>query len=76
MGEFTQRTRVIAPEGPKLIEDEKTSFKLNDLRAKHRIVARFNNLLFRAPGEYSVEVLLNGELKVRYPLIIEKIKPK
>lgn len=76
MGEFTQRTRIIAPDGAKLIEDEKTSFKLNDLRAKHRIVARFNNLLFRAPGEYSVEVLLNGELKVRYPLIIEKIKPK
>ncbi len=76
MGEFTQRTRIIAPDGAKLIEDEKTSFKLNDLRAKHRIVARFNNLVFRAPGEYSVEVLLNGELKVRYPLIVEKIKPK
>ncbi|UCH12327.1 MAG: hypothetical protein JSW18_05815 [Candidatus Omnitrophota bacterium] len=76
MGEFTQRTRIIAPDGSKLIEDEKTSFKLNDLRVKHRIVARFNNTLFRAPGEYSVEVLLNGELKVRYPLIVEKIKPK
>lgn len=76
MGEFTQRTRIMAPDGSKLIEDQQTKFMLNDLRAKHRIVARFNNMLFKAPGEYSVEVLLNGELKVRYPLVIERIKPR
>lgn len=75
LGEFTQSTRIIAPDGAKLIEDEKTTFKLEDLRSKHRIVARFNNILFEAPSEYSVEVLLNGELKVRYPLIVEKLKP-
>ncbi len=76
MGEFTQRTRIMVPDGPKLIEDAQTKFKLSDLRAKHRIVARFNNISFKAPGEYSVEVLLNGELKVRYPLIVEQVKPR
>ena len=74
MGGFTQRTRVVAPDGTKLIEDAQTKFKLNDLRAKHRIVARFNNISFQVAGEYSVEVLLDGELKVRYPLVVEQIK--
>ncbi|MBN1405193.1 MAG: hypothetical protein JW946_01585 [Candidatus Omnitrophica bacterium] len=76
MGDFDQHTRIIAPSGSVLIEDAKTKFVLPDLRAKHRIVARFNNILFNEPGEYSVEVLLNGDLKVRYPLIAEKIKPR
>jgi hypothetical protein len=31
--------------------------------------------MLRAPGEYSVEVLLDGDLKVRYPLLVEKITP-
>ncbi len=75
IGEFTQRTRIISPDGAKLIEDEQTKFELSDLRAKHRVVARFNNILFQAPGVYSVEVLLDGELNVRYPLVVEEIKP-
>lgn len=76
VGEFAQWTRILGPDNSVLIEDEKTKFTLNDLRAKHRIVARFNNILFNTPGEYAVEVLLDGELKVRYPLIIEKIAPR
>jgi hypothetical protein len=71
-GKFKQRTRIVAPDNVKLVEDEETEFNLIDLKAKHRIVARFNNLRFNSPGEYAVEVLLNNELKVRYPLIVEK----
>ena len=47
--------------------------RLKDLKAKHRIIARFNNLKFSLPGEYAVEVLLNGELKVRFPLVVKKV---
>jgi hypothetical protein len=72
IGRFRQRTRLLKPDNAKLIEDEETEFNLIDLKAKHRIVARFNNLRFDSPGEHAVEVLLNGDLKVRYPLIIEK----
>jgi hypothetical protein len=72
VGAFRQRTRIVTPENVKLIEDEETQFTLADLKAKHRIVARFNNVQFDTPGEYAVEVLLNGELRVRYPLLVEK----
>jgi len=76
VGAFTQRTRIVTPENVKLIEDDETKFSLPDLKSKHRIVARFNNIHFSVAGEYAVEVLLNGELKVRYPLVVEQVKPK
>lgn len=74
-GAFKQKTRIVAPGNTKLIEDKETEFNLTDLKAKHRIVARFNNIRFDNPGEYAVEVLLNNELKVRYPLIVDKVSP-
>ena len=76
LGAFKQKTRIVTPENTKLVEDEVTGFKLPDLKAKHRIVARFNNIRFQKEGEYAVEVLLNDELKVRYPLIVEKKRPQ
>ena len=76
LGDFTQNTRIIGQDGVKLIEDQQTSFTLSDMKSKHRIVARFNNVLFKTAGEYSVEVLLNGELRVRYPLLVESIDAK
>jgi hypothetical protein len=72
LGTFRQKTRLLCPDSRKLVEDEETEFRLADLKSKHRIVARFNNLRFDVPGEYAVEVLLNNELKARYPLIVEK----
>jgi len=76
LGMFRQRSRIIAKDGKVLAEDKESSFILKDLKSKHRIIARFNNLKFDTPGEYSVEVLLDGELKVRYPLLIKKIPEK
>jgi hypothetical protein len=73
LGAFKQRSRIIDRDGKVLAEDKETSFTLKDLKAKHRVIARFNNLKFEREGEYSVEVLLNAELKVRYPLIVRKI---
>ena len=74
-GSFTQKTRIVAPGNIKLIEDKETQFNLPSIKAKHRIVARFNNIRFNESGEYAVEVLLNNELKVRYPLVIDKVVP-
>ncbi|OIO80664.1 MAG: hypothetical protein AUJ89_02795 [Candidatus Omnitrophica bacterium CG1_02_43_210] len=75
LGSFKQRTRILDTGSNVLVQDEETSFQLTSLKAKHRIIARFNNILLQAPGEYSVEVLSDGDLKVRYPLIVEQINP-
>jgi len=73
MGAFSQKTRVIAGDGAVLAEDPATAFSLSDLKAKHRVIARFNNIRFDKPGEYAVEIMLNNDLKIRYPLLVEKI---
>lgn len=73
IGAFRQRTRIIRNDGAMLAQDQETPFTLSDLKAKHRIIARFNNLKFDSPGEYAVEILLNNNLKVRYPLIVKSV---
>ncbi|MFH0839470.1 MAG: hypothetical protein V1883_00440 [Candidatus Omnitrophota bacterium] len=74
LGNFRQRSRVVDKNGRLLAEDKETAFSLQDLKAKHRIIARFNNLKFDTAGEYAVEVLLNGDLKVRYPLVVKEVE--
>lgn len=74
IGNFRQRSRIINKNGDVLAEDKETSFSLTDLKAKHRVIARFNGLKFDTPGEYAVEVLLNGDLKVRYPLLVKEVE--
>jgi len=76
MGTFTQKTRIVSPDNSLLIEDKPTKISLATLRSKHRIVARFNNLQFKTAGEYAVEVLLDDELRIRYPLIVEETPPR
>ncbi|MBN1871857.1 MAG: hypothetical protein JW800_04715 [Candidatus Omnitrophica bacterium] len=75
LGTFRQKSRIVTKEGALITEDKESPFVLRDLKAKHRIIARFNNLKFDTAGEYAVEVLLNGELKVRYPLVVKNIPP-
>ncbi len=74
LGNFHQKSRIVDKLGNLIAEDRETGFSLHDLKAKHRIIARFNNLKFDASGEYSVEVLLNGDLKVRYPLLVKEVE--
>lgn len=76
VGDFTQKSRIMGANGNILAEDQEVSFSLKDLKTKHRIIARFNNLRFDRPGEYAVEVLLNGDLKIRFPLIVKKVTEK
>jgi hypothetical protein len=71
-GTFRQYSRILDPQGQEIARDQETSFQLANLKARHSVIARFNNLELPTPGEYAVEILLNGDLKVRYPLIIEQ----
>ena len=73
MGTFKQRSRIISADGAVVAQDREVDFTLKDLKSKHRIIARFNNLKFDSPGEDAVEILLDGSLKVRYPLIVKAV---
>jgi len=73
IGEFSQKTRILDPNGKVVAEDNETAFSLVDMRAKHRVIARFNNVTFDVAGEYAIEVIGDGDLKLRYPLIVKQV---
>jgi len=73
-GLFRQYSRILDLNGQELARDQETSFELASLKSRHSVIARFGNLELPSPGEYAVEIMLNGDLKVRYPLIVEQVR--
>jgi len=71
-GTFRQYSRILDSRGQEIARDQETTFQLANLKARHSVIARFNNIELAQPGEYALEVLLNGDLKVRYPLLVEQ----
>jgi len=69
-GEFTQQTKVLTPDDDVLIEDQVTRFRLEDISVNHTVISVFEVGRFPMPGKYSVEVLLDGDLRQRYPLTV------
>jgi hypothetical protein len=68
-GEFIQRSRIIREEGNSPVAEGKdVRVKLPANTATATSVEFFLNVRFEAPGIYWVEVLLDGDLKLRYPL--------
>ncbi len=74
VGAFRQYSRILDSTGQEIARDQQTSFQLADLKSRHSVIARFGNIELSRPGEYAVEVLLNDDLKVRYPLLVEQAR--
>lgn len=73
-GSFTQKIRIInAQDKGAVFQTEEQSFQLSDIDTHHTIISRFNNLLFPNPGKYWVEVFLNNELILNYPIMLRVI---
>ncbi|MDA0990335.1 MAG: hypothetical protein O3A51_06250 [Verrucomicrobia bacterium] len=76
-GTFTQRSRVIKPDGDAVVVDGKpVPVKLADSESTATCVELFFNVKFETTGTYWVEVLLDEDLKVRYPLRALQVNPK
>lgn len=69
VGEFKQHSRILKPDGNTvLFEGKDAPVKLPDNEANATCVEFFMNVRFETEGTYWVEVLLDGDLKLRYPL--------
>lgn len=76
-GEFTQQSRIVKPDGQDvLVKGKEVKVKLPDARATATSVEFFLNVRFETPGVYWVEVVLDGDLKIRYPLRAAQVKPR
>lgn len=75
-GQFEQHTRLVRPDMSTIVaEGRKIPVKLPHPEATATNVELFLNLEFHEEGTHWVEVLLDGDLKIRFPLRVGKVKP-
>lgn len=74
-GTFTQKIRIINTKDESVVfQTDEQAFELTDIDRHHTLISRFNNLVFPIPGKYWVEVLLDKELVLNYPIILKEVK--
>jgi hypothetical protein len=67
-GTFAQQTRIIKPDGELLLTGKSVAVHLPDGEATATCVEIFLNVRCEVPGTYWVEVMLEENMKLRYPL--------
>lgn len=68
-GVFHQHSRILTGEGNDvMIEGKDVEIRLPDSEATATSVEIFMNVKFEKPGTYWIEIMLDGDLKLRYPL--------
>ena len=76
-GEFEQNSRILKSDGNTvMLEGKKVKVKLMDAQASATTVEFFMNVAFEEEGTYWIEVLLDDDLKMRYPLKVTIIPQK
>jgi hypothetical protein len=74
-GQFTQTTRLLRPD-EEILASTNTSFHLNNQELQATNIAVFGGVEFSSPGQYTVEILLDEELTLRFPLPVLGVKKK
>lgn len=75
-GRFRTRTRLAAPDGSRMIAEGR-EIEVDLPNPEHSVtnIEFFLNVNFAAEGTYWVEILLDDDLKLRYPLRVNKVQP-
>jgi len=74
-GTFTQRSRIVHPnQKTVLAEGQDVQIHLPSPEAAATSIEVFMNVTFPETGTYWVELLLEGDLKIRYPLRVNQIE--
>jgi len=69
-GSWTQQTRFVDENDNVLLRGEVITFELPGMETNFTAVQMFGGLTVITPGRVYIEVLLNGDLKQRYPLYV------
>lgn len=73
-GRFLQRVRIVGAQNENLVETGDAPVELPATLANVTSVSVFRNIQVKAPGRYWVEVLLDGDIKARFPLMVVKME--
>jgi hypothetical protein len=75
-GEYHEQTRIVgADSSAVVVESKPIPVRLPNGEATVTNVEFFLNIRFDAPGVYWIEVLLDGDMVLRYPLHVNRIPP-
>ena len=75
-GEFHQRTRILKPDQSSvLVEGKDIPVRLDSSESTATNVEVFLNVTFEQDGTHWIEILLDGDLKIRYPMRVNKVQP-
>ena len=76
-GEFKQTTRILKPDQQQtVVVGKEIAVRLPGPEATATNVEILGNVSFEQTGTHWVEVLLDGDLKLRYPLWVTMVKPR
>ena len=74
-GQYKAKTRIVGPGGEVVGEGQEVVVQLSDIESTVTNVEFFINLKIEKEGVYWIEILLEGNLKVRYPLRVNRVAP-
>ena len=75
-GSFTQEIKLIKPSGNLLVSTGKQDFELKSFNIPQLMVNLFRDMMFDEFGDYKVEVYLNDEKIIEYPLTVRQLTPE
>ena len=76
VGQFEQVTRLIAPDEVTVLATATTQFHLGNEESHTTNVNIFGGLQFREQGAHHIEIVLDGELKLHYPMRVVLVQPQ
>ena len=74
-GTYEQHSRIVAPDDRGVLVESRVGFTLRELDAHATNVHVFAGVQFREFGMHHVEVLLDGDLRMRFPLPVIRVQP-
>lgn len=73
LGDFQQTTRLLNCSDEEELARSETQFQLQNTVSHATNIALFGGMEFTEAGDYPVEIILDGELKLRFPLRVVKV---
>lgn len=74
-GQYKEKTRIVSPAGAVVGEGQDVMVQLANAESAVTNVEFFINIPLETEGVYWIEILLEGDLKLRYPLRVNRVAP-
>ena len=74
-GQFSESVRLIAPDQTTVLRKSELKFALQDVNLHATNVTVLGQVKFEMAGAYYVEVLVDDVMKLRFPLVVNIVKP-